>query len=96
MTWQIPTWYGTILLALAAWRTWLLLAEDKILDGPRDKAAPDGSKRTQFIGCAACFGFWIALAWWLAFIAWPHWTVIIAVPFAVSAIVILLASLQPD
>ncbi len=96
MTWQIPTWYGTILLALAAWRTWLLLAEDKVLDRPRDRVAPAGSKRTEFIACAACFGFWIALAWWLAFIAWPHWSVIIAVPFAVSAIVILVEDLHGD
>jgi Flp pilus assembly protein TadB len=92
MTWQIPTWYGTILLALAAFRTWRLLAEDEILDRTRDRAAPEATKRAAFIACAYCFGFWISLLWWLAFIAWPHWSVIIAVPFAISALVGIIAS----
>ena len=44
MTWQIPTWYGTILLSLAAYRVWRVLAEDTILDRPRARAAPAESK----------------------------------------------------
>lgn len=96
MTWQIPTWYGTILLALAAWRTFLLLAEDKVLDRPRDRVAPAGSKRTEFIACAACFGAWVALGWWLAWIWQPHWTLVVAAVFAVSALLILVEDLHGD
>ncbi len=68
-----------------------------ILDKPRNRFFPAETKRTEFLACAFCFGFWVSLAWWLAYIAWPHWSIIVAVPFAISAIVGLVASnLDPD
>lgn len=97
MTWQIPTWYGTILLALAAYRTWRILALDTILDKPRDRWFPEGYKRTEFLTCPYCLGFWVSLAWWLAFIAWPHWCLVAAAPLAISALVgLIAANLDPD
>ncbi len=96
MTWKIPDWYVLVLLGLASYRTWLLLAEDKILDPVRDKLAPAESKRSEFISCAACFGFWIAIGWWLAWAAWSKWSLIVAAVFAVSGIVIIFAKNERD
>lgn len=97
MTWAVPGWYALVLLALATYRLWRLLAEDEILDWPRDRAAPVGSKRAAFIECAYCFGAWLSIAWWLAWVAWAHWTLVVATPFAISAVVALIAAkLGPD
>ncbi len=87
MTWQIPTWYGTILLALAAYRVWRILAEDTILDRPRDRWFPEGAKRTEFIGCPWCLGAWVAIAWTILWWWQPHWTLVVAFPFALSTVV---------
>ncbi len=91
------------LVALAAWRTFHLLAWDSILDRPRawviaacDKPTrPLGeafwSKKTEdFIECTFCLGFWVALAWVVAFWVTPNWAIIVAVPLAVSASVSLM------
>lgn len=48
---------------MAAWRTWVLLARDTILDGPRDAVAPEGSKQREFLECPYCSGFWTAGIW---------------------------------
>lgn len=89
MTWQTPTWYALVLLGLAAFRTWRILAEDSITAERRARL----SERTRsFVTCPWCLGFWITLLWWLAWIAWPHWTLIIAAPLAISAVVGLIAA----
>ena len=105
---SIPNWYPAVLLALAAWRVFQLLAFDDILEGPRryifripkdwDGESPLTGKSyretfAMFVQCPYCAGFWIALGWWVAFELWPHWTVIIAVPFALSAGVIAVAKI---
>jgi hypothetical protein len=41
-----------------------------------------------FIECAYCAGFWLAGAWWLSWILWPYETLVVAVPWALSAGVI--------
>jgi hypothetical protein len=93
MTWAVPGWYALALLALAAWRIFRLLAEDTILDRPRDRlTARLGDKWELFITCPFCAGFWISLAWWLVWEAWPHWTLVAATPFAISAVVGMIAS----
>lgn len=96
MTWAIPSWLSLALLALAAYRTYRLIADDEILDPVRDRLAPDGSKRAHFIACAACLGAWVSLGWWLAWCAWPFWTLVVAAPAAISAVVILIAKYGPD
>ena len=96
---NVPQWYALLLLALAAWRIYMLLALDSILDKPRryvtglgwewkeGKPVPKGYREwlAEFIECPYCLGFWVGLAWWGAWQAWPHGTLVVAAPFAISA-----------
>ena len=103
---NIPGWWEFILLALAAYRIFRLIAEDTILDRPRryllrldknwqedgDETGPDyREKWGLFITCPYCAGFWISVAWWVAWLLWPHATVLVAVPWAISAVLAFLA-----
>lgn len=100
---SVPDWWAATLLALAAWRTFHLLAHDDILDTPRRrilrlsktwKQEGDATgdryreKWALFLTCPFCAGFWIALAWWGAWQAWPHGTLVAATPFVINAGVI--------
>ncbi len=109
MTWAIPNWYALSLLGLAAFRLWRLLAEDDILNRPRDRLSEwsllghwdregePGNPAMDFVMCPWCFGAWIAVGWWLTWIWQPHWTLVIAIPFALSALVGLIGSrLDPE
>lgn len=73
-----PSVYHFILLGLAAWSTFHLLAHDDILDRPRRKIlnlGPDWEKDGDpvpdnyrlkwalFLTCPYCAGFWIWVAW---------------------------------
>ena len=97
---NVPDWYEIILLSLAAWRVFQLIADDDILDRPRryvtrlgsqwqkeGDATPSGYRfrLAEFITCPYCAGAWISLAWWGAWLIWPYGTVVAAVPFAISA-----------
>lgn len=105
---NIPNWYEIFLLAVAAWRVFQLIADDDILDRPRryllrlDPAwEKDGDpvgddyrfKWGAFITCPYCAGFWIAVAWWGAWQIWPHATLVVAVPWVLSAGVVGLAKI---
>jgi hypothetical protein len=85
------TWWPFVLLGLAAYRTWRLLAEDTILDRPRAWVVRS-EWVSEFLSCCWCAGFWVAVAWWAAWLAWPHETIWAAVPFALSAALGLVAS----
>jgi len=100
---DIPSWYGLLLLALAAWRTYRLISEDTILEQPRRwllRLAPTWEKEGDepgdtyrfglgsFITCPYCAGFWISLGWWGAWMIWPHATLLISVPLAINTILI--------
>lgn len=100
-----PTWYGLALLALAAFRCWKLVGDDVILDRPRGWAVratkrkwgnAGGDYLVALLECPWCAGFWISLAWWGGFELSPHWATIVAVPFAISALVGLLGHLISD
>ena len=94
-----------MVVALAAWRTWHLLALDDILDRPRRYVTRLGDWRedgdtvpadyrqgiAEFLECPYCFGAWIACAWVVAWAVWPEGTWWAALPFAVSAAVIAVA-----
>jgi hypothetical protein len=99
----MPDWWEGVLLALAAWRVWHLLAEDTILDKPRryitrldpgwqEDGDPEGDRYrfglAEFIQCPYCFGAWIALGWVIAFAVFPTETMWATLPFAVNAGVI--------
>ncbi len=96
---NVPDWYALVLLGLAAYRTWRLLAEDDITDkarryvtrlGPKwqqeGDPIPDGYrfKAMQFINCPWCLGFWAAAAWWGLWQAWGHGTLVAASLAALS------------
>ena len=67
---------------------WKLIGDDAVLDRPRDWALARVSETWDyFISCPWCAGAWITLAWWAAWLAWPHGAVVVAVPFALSAAV---------
>ncbi len=98
---SIPGWFPFILLSLAAFRTWRLVADDDITDPlkryvtalPKAWHDPDPlpanyrQRLMDFIECPWCLGFWIGLAWWGAWQVWPHATTVVAVPMALSALV---------
>lgn len=86
---SVPDWYALILLALAAWRVFQLICCDEILDRPRRYVTGRLSERWElFIECPYCAGFWIAVIWWAAWQIESKWTLIVAVPWALSAGVI--------
>ena len=95
---MIPSVYVLVLLAVAAWRTFHLLAYDDILNPIRNRLVGLPANATtrkggveklmDFIECPFCLGFWVGIAWWGAWAIWPHWTLVAAVPFVISAIVV--------
>ena len=103
---KIPDWYQLVLLVLAAFRVWRLLDEDTILDRPRRRLLRLGSWQQEgdpvpasyrktlgnFISCPWCLGFHITLAWWGAYQWSPHWAIVVAVPWALSAVVGIIGS----
>lgn len=58
-----PTPAILLVLAIVSWRTWYLLAHDRILNRIRDEVAPTGSKLREFLECPYCAGFWVAGMW---------------------------------
>jgi hypothetical protein len=97
---SVPYWWEALLLTLAAWRLFHLLAFDDILDRPRryvTRLSP-GWKRegdatgeqyretlAMFITCPYCAGFWISAVIWILWLIFPTETVWLAVPLAVNA-----------
>lgn len=80
----VPSPWVFVLLALAAWRTWKLLAEDEILGRPLGEIR----RRCEgLVGCPFCLGAWLAILWWGAWQVWPHGSLVAAAPFAISAAV---------
>lgn len=107
---NVPSWWETTLLALAAYRCWRLLAEDVILDHVRRRLVnlpfhwqdgeplPAGyrNRLAEFINCGWCLGFWLSLLWWGAWQLWAHGTLVTAAVFAVSSVVGLVARLDRE
>jgi hypothetical protein len=91
---EIPDPLALGLLVLAAWRTFQLLAADDILDTPRRQLVAHLSEYWEdFLSCVFCFGWWVSVAWWASWQIWPHGTLVVAVPFAISTLVIATAKL---
>jgi hypothetical protein len=98
VSWDAPDWWAFVLLFLAAYRSWRLIALDAIFDRWRQpvlRRVPE--KLHQGVECPFCFGAWFAIGWWLAWIVSHDWATIIATPFALSAAVgIFAAQFDPD
>lgn len=84
----VPGFLALTLLSLAAWRTWVLIVQDDILNGPRRYVTEGRPKVDAFLICPYCSGFWVALGWWGAFQLWPHGSLVAASAAAISALVI--------
>ena len=97
---SVPNWYEIVLLSLAAWRTFQLLAADSITEPLRRYVTRLGTKWEKegdalpkeyrekwalFIGCPYCLGAWIGIVWWVAWEIFPTETLIATVPFVISA-----------
>ncbi len=84
---MIPSPWEFALIALAVFRLWKLVAEDNILDRPREYLLTRYKRLEDLVECPWCLGFWITVGWWVAWLVWPHAAVVAAVPFALSATV---------
>lgn len=97
---HIPSWWEAVLLVGAAFRVWRLIAQDTIFDEARDRLVKADSSAEyrqgldEFLRCPWCMGFWVSAAWWVAWLLFPHATVVAAVPWAISAAVGLVAKLD--
>lgn len=100
---DVPSVWEALLLALAAYRTWRLLAEDSILDRPRrwllhlgpdwqedGDPVPDDYRQpwAVFLTCVYCAGSWSAVGWWAAWLVFGDWALMFAVPWALSSLVV--------
>ncbi len=86
-----PNWLGLVLLGLAAYRTWRLIAEDTITEPVRQRLVRR-EYVSELVSCPWCLGSWIAAVWWACWYLWPHTTSAVAAPFAIAALVGLVAS----
>ena len=96
---SVPNWWATILLVGAAFRLTRLIGWDTVTDPLRRKLTglgdwvggdlPPAYKRSwdAFLHCPYCLGWWVSLALWGAWQAWPHGTLVAATPLALSAAV---------
>jgi hypothetical protein len=100
---RTPDWWSATLLALAAWRTFHLLAFDDILDRPRryitrlspkwreegDATGDDYREGlANFLTCPYCCGFYLSLGVYLFWLWLPEATLVVCMPFALNAGVI--------
>lgn len=103
---DVPSWWEFLLLALAAWRIFRLIAEDEILNRPRrwvlnldpdweEGEDPNDDYRFEwgaFLTCPWCAGAWVSFGWYAFWIWQPHATLVLATFFALSAATGLIAT----
>ena len=103
------SWWTLALLGMAAFRVYRLIAMDTLLDTIRARfvglhgwregqIVPKTYRQgaAEFLICPWCLGFWVALAWWGAWQIWPHGTLIVAAPLAISTIVGFLGQINKE
>lgn len=96
---SVPDWYSLLLLGVATWRTFQLIAFDTLLDKWRDKlfrldekwekdGDPLGDEYriglATWLQCPYCAGFWIGVAWFTAWQITGKWTELAAVLFVLG------------
>lgn len=92
----LPGPFEFMLGALAAWRIYKLIADDEILDRPRDWLEEHGGRYVEtLLACPYCLGWWVSLAgsvgYYLAIDApldGPTVFAVLLVAFALSAAVV--------
>jgi hypothetical protein len=100
---NIPSWYEFLLLGLAAWSIFHLLAHDDLLNRPRRKILrlgddwqkegdpmPDDYRMewALFLTCPYCAGMWIWGGWLVAWWIWPVGVLPVAVLFGGRGLVV--------
>lgn len=98
---RVPDWYGLVLLTLAGFRLWRLVAVDVVTRKLREPILGMTEERhnrpafswpgyrpklAEFVHCPWCLGAWCCIGWWGAWLVWPRGTLVASVPFAISAI----------
>lgn len=90
------TFLAIVILSLAVFRVTRLLIEDTILEPLREKTIfkmhPTDSKIRELFTCPWCVGFWLSMMAVGMFYLWPAVILWLALPFAISAVVGLIAS----
>lgn len=94
---EVPNWWEALLLLAAAYRLWRLVAYDTITEGLRTSVLDrldmkQHDRWSAFLFCPWCLGFWMTLGWWVAWQIWPHATLVVAGPFAMSLAVGIIGS----
>lgn len=95
---RVPDWWGFVLLGLASFRIWRILAVDTVTEPVRDlvfrQAEYDAGneagyrfKLDEFVSCPWCFGWWVVLTWWGVWQLWGHAIYVLSVPLAISTAV---------
>ncbi len=95
---HVPNWYESLLLALAAYRIFRIAAWDDITEPARLRLVRYAQKGYRerlatFIQCPHCLGFWVSIGIYLLWLWIPTATLVVATPFALSAIVGILGHL---
>ena len=84
----MPTPFEALLLGLASWRTWQLVANDDLTEPLRDRYLKN-EKVLDFVECPYCLGAWIAGAWVVAFATWSDGTLWAALVMALASVPVL-------
>lgn len=92
---HVPGWWPFLLLALAAFRCWRLLAYDEIITKQRIALLHRRKLLAEFVLCPWCLGAWLSLGIYLLWVWVPTAALLVAVPFALSAAVGLINRLDP-
>ncbi len=85
---DIPDWWDALVLGVASWRVFHLFAYDDLTGRIRRYVTKGRDRTSEFVECPYCLGFWVVVGWWVAWLIWPRGTLLVAVPFMLSGIVV--------
>lgn len=77
--------------AVVRWRSWLTGAYWQIEPDETGSWQFERPGVAHFIACPFCVGFWVSATIWVSWLAFPHVTLVAATPYALSAVVGLVA-----
>jgi len=93
---KTPDWWAALVMALAVFRVYRLIAEDDIADRPREWLLAKLKEERlvqldKLITCPWCLGWWLSLGVYLFWLWLPTETLVVCTPFALSAVVALIS-----